>query len=104
MEISAWFLAIFALIWIAGPLTQVLFLAAPKLHHRLGMTEDESLKPELRWFLLDEKAIAIADLTYFVSGGAFIWLALLGDQPALISGLYSCACYLYIAPFAISCW
>jgi hypothetical protein len=104
MEISAWFLAIFVLIWIAGPLTQVLFLAAPKLHHRLGMTEDEALKPEFRWFLLDEKAIAIADLTYFISGGAFIWLALLGNQAALIFGLYSCACYVYIAPLAISRW
>ena len=68
------------------------------------MTEDEALKPEFRWFLLDEKATAIADLTYFVSGGAFIWLALLGNQAALIFGLYSCACYVYIAPLAISRW
>ena len=97
MEVNVWFLVVFVLTWIAGPVTQLLFLIAPKFHHKLGMTEDGALKPEFRWFLLDEKAIAIADMTYFVSGVAFIWLTLLGNQTALIFGLYSCACYVYIA-------
>ena len=104
MEISVWFFVVFVLAWMAGPVTQLLFLIAPKLHHKLGMTEESAHNPEFRWFLLDEKAIAIADMTYFVSGGAFIWLALLGDQTALIFGLYSCACYVYVAPLAISRW
>ena len=104
MEVSAWFIVVFVLMWMAGPLTQALFLVAPELHHKLGMTEDNALKPEFRWFLLDEKAIAIADMTQLVSGGGFIWLALLGNQPALIFGLYSCACYVYIALLAISRW
>ncbi len=104
MEISIWFLVVFILAWLAGPVTQALFLVAPKLHHKLGMTEDSALDPEFRWFLLDEKAIAIADMTHFISGGAFIWLALLGNEAALIFGLYSCACYVYIAPLAISRW
>lgn len=104
MEVNVWFLVVFVLTWIAGPVTQLLFLIAPKFHHKLGMTEDSALKPEFRWFLLDEKAIAIADMTYFVSGVAFIWLALLGNQTALISGLYSCACYVYIAVLAIARW
>ena len=104
MEVSVWFLVLFGLTWIAAPVTQLLFLLAPKLHHKLGMTEDSALKPEFRWFLLDEKAIAIADMTYFVSGAGFIWLALLGNQTALIFGLYSCACYVYVAPLAISRW
>jgi hypothetical protein len=104
MEISPWFVLLFALTWVFGPVTQVLFLVGPKLHHKLGMTENNALKPEFRWFLLDEKAIAIADLTYLVSGGVFIWLALSGDQTALIFGLYSCACYVYIAPFALARW
>ncbi|MBT8066184.1 MAG: hypothetical protein KJO09_03005 [Gammaproteobacteria bacterium] len=104
MDISVWFLLVFVLIWIAGPVTQLLFLVAPKLHHKLGMTEDGALEPEFRWFLLDEKAIAIADMTQFISGGAFIWLALLGDQAALIFGLYNCACYVYVATLAISRW
>ena len=104
MEVSAWFVGVFALMWVAAPVTQLLFLVAPKFHHKLGMTEDNAFRPEFRWFLLDEKAIAVADMTYLVSGGAFIWLALLGNQTALIFGLYTCACYVYIAPLAISRW
>ena len=88
MEISSWFFLFFALTGVLGPVTQALFLVAPKLHHKIGMTEDKALEPEFRWFLLDEKAIAIADMTYLVSGGVFIWLALSGDQTALIFGLY----------------
>ncbi len=104
MEVSVWFLIVFVLTWVAAPVTQLLFLIAPKFHHKLGMTEDGALKPEFRWFLLDEKAIAIADMTYLVSGAVFIWLALLGNPAALIFGLYSCACYVYIAVLAISRW
>jgi len=104
MQVSTWFIVIFGLMWIAAPVTQVLFLVAPRLHHKLGMTEDDAFKPEFRWFLLDEKAIAIADMTYLISGAAFIWLALLGSRTALIFGLYSCACYVYIALLAISRW
>ena len=104
MEVSTWFIVVFVLTWLAGPVTQVLFLVAPKLHHSLGMTEANALKPEFKWFILDEKAIAFADMTYFISGIAFVWLALLGNKTALIFGLYSCACYVYIAPLAISRW
>ena len=104
MEISGWFIFFFVLTWLAAPVTQLLFLVAPKLHHKLGMTEEDALKPEFRWFLLDEKAIAVADMTYLISGGVFIWLALSGVKTALIFGLYSCACYVYIALLAISRW
>lgn len=97
MEVSAWFMAVFIFMWIASPVTQALFLIAPKLHHRLGMTEADAFKPEFKWFLLEQKAIAIADMTYLVSGIVFIWLALLGNKNALIFGLYSCACYIYFA-------
>ena len=104
MQVSTWFMVLFVLSWLAAPVTQLLFLVAPKLHHKLGMTEDNAFKPEFRWFLLDEKAIAAADMTYLISGAAFIGLALLGNQTALIFGLYSCACYVYIALLAISRW
>ncbi len=104
MLVDVWFLVVFVLLWIAAPVTQVLFLIAPKLHHRLGMTEERALKPEFRWFLLDERAIAVADMTYFASGAAFILLTLLGNQAALIFGLYSCACYVYVAVLALSRW
>ncbi len=104
MVVSVWFFVFFVLAWLAAPVTQVLFLIAPKLHHKLGMTEDRALEPEFRWFLLDEKAIAIADMNYLVAGAAIMVLALLGSQTALIFGLYSCACYVYIGVLAISRW
>ena len=37
LHVSGWFLATFVLLWIAAPLTQLLFLVAPELHHRLGL-------------------------------------------------------------------
>ena len=83
--------------WTAGPLTQVLHLMAPELHYRLGLMEADAYKPEFKWYLLEEKAIAIADMTYLASGAAFILLALLGNDTAVIFGLYSCACYVYFA-------
>jgi|GEM_PF-1619794 len=104
MEVSAWFIVVFVLMWITGPLTQVLFLITPKLHHRLGLTETNALKPKFKWFLLGERATAYADMTHLVSGIAFIWLALLGYKSALIFGLYSCACYVYFALMVISRW
>ena len=104
MEVSVWFIVVFALLWAAGPLTQVLFLVAPKLHHRLGLTEANAFKPEFKWFLLDEKALAIADMTYLVAGIAFVWLAMLDIRLALIFGMYTCACYVYIALISIPRW
>ena len=97
MAVSTWFIVVFVLMWMVGPLTQALFLIAPKLHYRLGLTEADALKPEFRWYLLEEKAIAIADMTFLVSGAAFFSLALLGNDTALLFGLYSCACYVYFA-------
>ncbi|NNJ98751.1 MAG: hypothetical protein HKP12_16520 [Gammaproteobacteria bacterium] len=104
MEVSTWFIVIFVLMWLAGPLTQVLFLIAPKLHHKIGLTEADALKPEFKWFLLDERAIAYADLTYFLSGITFVVLVLQDDRSALVFGLYSCACYVYVASLAIPRW
>ena len=104
MEVGAWFITFFVLVWIAGPVTQLLFLIAPKLHHKLGMTEADALKPEFKWFLLDEKAIAFADMTYLVSGIAFLVLVLLDEKTALIFGLYNCACYVYAASISIPRW
>ena len=97
MEISTFFIVVFILMWIAGPATQLLQLLAPKLHMKLGLMEADAFKPEFKWFLLEQKAIAIADMTFLVSGIAFVWLALLGNETALLFGLYSCACYVYFA-------
>lgn len=104
MEISVWFVVVFVVFWIAGPLTQVLQLIAPELHHKLGLTEANALKPEFKWFLLDERAIAYADLTCLISGIGFVGLALIGNETAVIFGLYTCACYVYIASLIIPRW
>ncbi len=104
MDTSIWFVIVFALVWMAGPLTQILFLIAPRLHHKLGLTEADAYDPQFQWYLLEERAIAYADLTNVVSGIAFISLALLGERPALVFGLYSCACYVYIASISIPRW
>ena len=104
MEVNIWFIVVFVIMWIAGPLTQVLQLIAPKLHHRLGLTEANAFKPEFRWYLLEERAIAYADLTYMVAGIAFVWLVLLDNRTALVFGLYTCACYVYIASISIPRW
>lgn len=97
MEVSAWFIVAFVLMWIVGPVTQVLQLVAPKLHMKLGLMEANAFKPEFKWWLLEERAVAIADMTFLLSGIVFISLALLGNETALIFGLYSSACYVYFA-------
>ena len=103
-DISTWFVVVFGLLWVAAPVTQLLHLVAPRLHHKLGMTEADAFKPQFRWYLLEERAIAYADMTYLVAGLAFILLALLGERSALIYGLYTCACYVYIACISIPRW
>lgn len=104
MRVDTWFLVLFALLLIAGPVTQLLQLIAPNLHHKLGLTEAKAIQPEFEWFLLDERAIAIADLTYLTAGIAFVWLALAGNHSALIFGIYTCACCVFISVLAISRW
>ena len=87
-----------------GPVTQLLQLVAPTLHHKLGLTEENALRPEYTWFLLDERAIAIADMTYLIAGGLFIWMSLLGNSMALIFGIYTCSCYVFVSVLVISRW
>ena len=101
MKIDTWFIVVFIIMWAAGPATQLLQLLAPKLHMKLGLMESDAFKPEFKWFLLDERGIAIGDMTFLVSGVAFIWLALLDNDTAIIVGLYICACYVYFASFSI---
>ncbi len=95
MEISLWFILLFAFMLIIGPFTQLLQLIAPELHKKLGLTEAKAFEPEFKWFLLEEKAFAIADMSFLITGLLFIAYSLLGSQVALILGLYTCVCYIY---------
>lgn len=104
MEISPWFIGAFALAWVANPLTQLLQLVAPKLHYKLGMTEADAFKSENKWYLLEERAIAMADMSYLVAGLAFLVLAMMNERSALLFGIYNCACYVYMALISIPRW
>ena len=95
MDISVWFIVVFVIMWIIGPLSQVLMLVAPKLHMRLGLMEADAYKPEFKWFLLEQKSIAYADLTQLASGAIFLVLALVDNAWAPIFGIFSCAIYVY---------
>ncbi len=95
IEVSIWFIVVFVIMWILGPATQVLQLVAPKLHKRLGLMEAAAYEPEFRWFMIEQRAIAYADLTYLFAGVVFVVLALLDNEWAALFGIYTCACYVY---------
>ena len=95
MQISLWFIILFSFMLIIGPITQLLQLIAPKLHMKLGLQEAKAFEPEFKWFLLEEKAVAIADMSFLITGLLFIIFSVFGMQAALIFGLYTCACYSY---------
>lgn len=44
----------------------------------------------------NERGTAYADLTHFFAGIAFVWLAIAGNETALIFGLYTCSIYLFV--------
>jgi hypothetical protein len=95
MDVNAWFLAAFVVMWALGPATQVLQLIAPKLHMRLGLMEKASAEPRFEWFRLAERGMAFADLTFFIAAILFVVLVIAGDETAILFGLYTCACYVY---------
>jgi len=97
MEVSVWFIVVFVIMWAIGPATQVLQLIAPKLHFKLGLMEKAAFEPEFKWFLLEQRGIAYADLTFCFTAIVFVWLAIAGSKTALIFGLYTSACYVYFA-------
>jgi hypothetical protein len=96
MQIDTWFIVVFVLMWALGPATQVLQLIAPKLHFKLGLMEKAAFEPEFKWFRLLERGTAYADLTHFFAGITFVWLAIAGNETALIFGLYTCSVYLFV--------
>jgi hypothetical protein len=96
MQIDIWFIVLFIIMWALGPATQVLQLIAPQLHYKLGLMEKAAFEPEFKWFRLNERGTAYADLTHFCAGIAFVWLAIVGNETALVFGLYTCSVYLFV--------
>ena len=96
MQIDTWLIVLFIIMWALGPATQVLQLIAPQLHYKLGLMEKAAFEPEFKWFRLYERGTAYADLTHFFAGIAFVWLAIAGNETALVFGLYTCSVYLFV--------
>ena len=101
---NTWFIIVFILMWIAGPFTQLLQLVAPALHRKLGMMEEDAFKPEFKWYLLEERAIASADMSFTLAGLVFIVGALSGHAWAIPFGFFTCAIYLYFGLMSIFRW
>ena len=96
MDINRWFIIAFFAFWLLGPASQVLQLVAPRLHMKMGFMEKRAFEPEFRWFWLYERGTSIADLTHFVGGILFIWLAFTGNVNAPVFGLYVCSVYVFV--------
>ncbi|MCP4567570.1 MAG: hypothetical protein GY841_08330, partial [FCB group bacterium] len=71
-RLSRAFIGTFILLWLLGPLTQLLQIISLQLHVQWGLSEAIILNPEYGWFRADELAIAWADMTYFMAGLVFV--------------------------------
>lgn len=103
-QLSNTFISIFILLLILGPLTQLLQIINLPLHVKWGLSEHIILQPEFGWFRADELAIAWADMTYFVTGIAFVIGAFLRKSWSIPCGLYTSACWFFIMLLARIRW
>lgn len=103
-KLSNFFMGCFALLWILGPLTQLLFLVNPTLHLKLGLSEHITLEPEFGWFRADETAIAAADQTYLFTGLVFMIASAQRKTWCIPLGFYTCAAWSFILLVAIFRW
>ncbi len=104
MTIDMWFVIGFIVLWVLGPLTQLLQLIAPSLHKKLGLMEARAFEPEFKWFQVEERAIAIADMSFLLSGVVFVIGALGGRAWAIPFGFFTCAIYVYFGLMCLSRW
>ncbi|MDJ0639808.1 MAG: hypothetical protein QNJ20_13305 [Paracoccaceae bacterium] len=103
-RLSYIFVAAFILLWIAGPLTQLLFIMKPSLHQSWGLSSPIMLDPEFGWHKADELAIAWADMTYLVAGAVFVIGAMMRRSWAIPFGLYTSAAWSFILLLAMIRW
>ena len=67
-QLNYLFIGIFIVLWIMGPLTQLLQIVNLPLHVSWGFSEPLILDPAYGWYRAGELAIAWADMTYLVTG------------------------------------
>jgi hypothetical protein len=103
-QLSPFFLATFVLLWVLGPLTQLLQIVNLDLHVAWGLSEAIILEPEFGWFRADELAIAWADMTYLLAGAVFVVGAFLRRSWAIPFGFYTCATWSFILLLARIRW
>ncbi len=103
-RLSYIFVAAFILLWIAGPLTQLLFIVKPSLHQSWGLSSPIMLDPEFGWHKADELAIAWADMTYLVAGAVFVIGAMMRRSWAIPFGFYTSAAWSFILLLAMIRW
>jgi len=102
MVIPLWFMIIFTIVWLFGSGGQLIAVFSQRLHQKLGLTESRAFEPEFKWYLVDEHAIAYADIVHFITGFLFILFYILGDQNlALKLGCFTFAVYVYVFPLCV---
>lgn len=103
-QLSYLFIGAFILLWIIGPLTQLLQIISLPLHVKWGLSERVVLDPAFGWFRADELAIAWADMTYLVAGIVFIVGAFMRRSWAIPFGFYTSATWSFILLIARIRW
>ena len=103
-QLSYIFIAIFILLWLLGPLTQLIQIISLPLHIEWGLSEARILEPEFGWFKADELAIAWADMTYLITGAIFIVGVFMRRRWAIPFGFYTLAVWSFILLMARIRW
>jgi len=103
-QLSHLFVGAFIVLWIIGPLTQLLQIINLPLHVEWGLSESIILDPAFGWFRADELAIAWADMTYLAAGAIFIAGAFSRKSWCIPFGFYTSAAWSFILLMARIRW
>ncbi len=95
-QLSYIFLILFIILWLLGPLTQLIQIISLNLHVEWGLSEAIILDPAFGWFQADELAIAWADMTYLIAGFVFIIGVFLRRSWSIPFGFYTVATWSFI--------
>jgi hypothetical protein len=103
-QLSRIFIGLYILLWLLGPVTQLIQIVNLPLHVKMGISEARILDPEFGWFRADELAIAWADMTYLVAGVIFIVGVFLRRSWSLPFGFFSLSAWAFILLVALIRW
>ncbi len=95
-QLSYIFIGLFILLWLMGPLTQLIQIISLPLHVEWGLSESTIMEPAMGWFKADELAIAWADMTYLIAGVIFIVGVLKRRIWSIPFGFYTMATWSFI--------